>query len=191
MAQTTRPRFASSNVGIAIGEGSTSAARAAADIVLTDERIETLVLAVVEGRAMWASVRDAVSILIGGNLGEIGFTLGAGLVDGRPPLNARQLLLVNLLTDVAPAMAIALRPPSVATHAVPGARGARGFAGQSAQPRHRGARGGHQRGRRHGLGDRALHRHARERQHDRSLGAGRLAARANAGLRVASVGRSW
>lgn len=109
------PAIRLSNVGIAIGEGSTSAARAAADIVLTDERIETLVLAVVEGRAMWASVRDAVSILIGGNLGEIGFTLGAGLVDGRPPLNARQLLLVNLLTDVAPAMAIALRPPSTAT----------------------------------------------------------------------------
>jgi cation-transporting P-type ATPase I len=109
------PAIRLSNVGIAIGEGSTSAARAAADIVLTDERIETLVLAVVEGRAMWASVRDAVSILIGGNLGEIGFTLGAGLVDGRPPLNARQLLLVNLLTDVAPAMAIALRPPTSAT----------------------------------------------------------------------------
>jgi cation-transporting ATPase I len=109
------PAIRLSNVGIAIGESSTSAARAAADIVLTDERIETLVLAVVEGRAMWASVRDAVSILIGGNLGEIGFTLGAGLVDGRPPLNARQLLLVNLLTDVAPAMAIALRPPSRAS----------------------------------------------------------------------------
>lgn len=109
------PAIRLSNVGIAIGESSTSAARAAADIVLTDERIETLVLAVVEGRAMWASVRDAVSILIGGNLGEIGFTMGAGLVDGRPPLNARQLLLVNLLTDVAPAMAIALRPPSTAT----------------------------------------------------------------------------
>src|SRR6185436_9175797 len=58
------------------------------------------------------AVRDAVSILVGGNLGEIGFTLGAGLIDGRPPLNARQLLLVNLLTDVAPAMAIALRPPA-------------------------------------------------------------------------------
>jgi hypothetical protein len=57
-------------------------------------------------------VRDAVSILLGGNLGEIGFTLGVGLIEGRPPLNARQLLLVNLLTDVAPAMAIALRPPS-------------------------------------------------------------------------------
>lgn len=106
------PAIRLADVGIAIGEQSTSAARSAADIVLTDERIETLVQAVVEGRAMWASVRDAVSILVGGNLGEIGFTLAAGLFDGRPPLSARQLLLVNLLTDVAPAMAIALRPPT-------------------------------------------------------------------------------
>ncbi|HEY6556648.1 MAG TPA: HAD-IC family P-type ATPase [Polyangiaceae bacterium] len=106
------PAIRLANVGIAIGEQCTAAARGAADIVLIDERIETLVHAIVEGRAMWASVRDAVSILVGGNLGEIAFTLGAGLVDGRPPLNARQLLLVNMLTDVAPAMAIALRPPS-------------------------------------------------------------------------------
>jgi cation-transporting ATPase I len=105
------PAIRLANVGIAVGEQSTTAARAAADIVLTDARLETLVDAVLEGRAMWAAVRDAVSILVGGNLGEIGFTLGAGLIDGRPPLNARQLLLVNLLTDVAPAMAIALRPP--------------------------------------------------------------------------------
>jgi magnesium-transporting ATPase (P-type) len=52
---------------------------------------------------------------LGGNFGEIGFTTAVGLLSGRPPLNARQLLLVNLLTDVAPAMAIALRPPSSAT----------------------------------------------------------------------------
>jgi cation-transporting P-type ATPase I len=105
------PAIRLAHVGIAIGELSTSAARGAADVVLTDERIDTLVEAVTEGRAMWASVRDAVSILVGGNLGEIGFTLGAGLIDGRAPLSPRQLLLVNLLTDVAPAMAIALRPP--------------------------------------------------------------------------------
>jgi cation-transporting ATPase I len=99
------------DIGIAIGEGSTQAARSAADIVVTDGRMETIVDAIIEGRAMWASVRDAVSILMGGNLGEIGFTLLAGLIDGSPPLHARQLLLVNLLTDIAPAMAIALRPP--------------------------------------------------------------------------------
>jgi cation-transporting P-type ATPase I len=106
------PAIRLADCGIAIGEHGTEAARGAADVVLMDGRVETLVDAIVEGRAMWASVRDAVSILLGGNLGEIGFTLGVGLLEGRPPLNARQLLLVNLLTDVAPAMAIALRPPS-------------------------------------------------------------------------------
>lgn len=106
------PAIRLAEVGVAIGKHSTAAARGVADIVLVDGRIETLVEAIKEGRAMWASVRDAVSILIGGNLGEIGFTTVMGLLSGRPPLNARQLLLVNLLTDIAPAMAIALRPPS-------------------------------------------------------------------------------
>src|SRR5690606_25714779 len=59
--------------------------------------------------------REAVSLLVGGNLGEIGFTLTGGLLGGRSPLNARQLLLVNLLTDALPAMAVALRPPSSVT----------------------------------------------------------------------------
>jgi cation-transporting ATPase I len=108
------PALRLADVGAAVGEHSTAAARAAADLVLVDGRVETLIDAIAEGRAMWSSVRDAVSILLGGNFGEIAFTLGAGLIDGRPPLNARQLLLVNLLTDVAPAMAIALRPPSAA-----------------------------------------------------------------------------
>jgi magnesium-transporting ATPase (P-type) len=105
------PAIRLADVGIALGERSTPAARAAADLVLTDERLETLVAAIVEGRSTWSAVRDACGILVGGNVGEIGFTLGAGLVDGRPPMTPRQLLLVNLLTDVAPAMAIALRPP--------------------------------------------------------------------------------
>jgi cation-transporting ATPase I len=108
------PAIRLADVGVAIGEHSTPAARRAADVVLTDGRIETLVDAIAEGRAMWASVKDSVSILLGGNLGEIGFSSIAGLLDGRPPLNARQLLLVNLMTDVAPAMAFALRTPSAA-----------------------------------------------------------------------------
>jgi cation-transporting ATPase I len=84
--------------------------------VVTDDRIETIVDAVLEGRAMWASVRDAVAVLVGGNVGELAFTVTSGLFAGTAPLNARQLLLVNLLTDVAPAMAIAMRPPRHTTY---------------------------------------------------------------------------
>jgi cation-transporting ATPase I len=105
------PAIRLADVGIALGEKSTPAAREAADVVVVDERLETIVDAVVEGRAMWASVRDAISILVGGNAGELAFTLLATVVTGSSPLNARQLLLVNLVTDGLPAMAIALRRP--------------------------------------------------------------------------------
>jgi len=99
------------DVGIALGERSTAAARAAADLVVTDSRIETIVDVVMEGRSLWVSVRDAVSLLIGGNLGEVLFTLAGALAGKRSPLNARQLLLLNLVSDTAPALALALRPP--------------------------------------------------------------------------------
>jgi cation-transporting P-type ATPase I len=100
------------DVGIALGTRATEAARSAADLVVVDDSIETIVSAVVEGRSLWLSVRDAISILVGGNLGEIGFTLAGALPSGVAPLNTRQLLLVNLMTDVIPAMAIAVSPPA-------------------------------------------------------------------------------
>ncbi|MBG0855926.1 cation-translocating P-type ATPase [Streptomyces spinoverrucosus] len=106
------PAIRIADVGIALGSRATPAARAAADVVVTDDRIETIVDAFVEGRAMWASVRKALGILLGGNLGEIVFTLATTLFTGRSALNARQLLLVNVLTDMLPAMAIAARPPA-------------------------------------------------------------------------------
>jgi cation-transporting P-type ATPase I len=100
------------DVGIAFGEQATPPTREAADLLVTDNRIETIVDALLEGRALWASTRDAAAILVGGNLGEVAFTVAGTLAAGRPPLNARQLLLVNLLTDAAPAMAIAVRQPT-------------------------------------------------------------------------------
>ncbi|MGW3473676.1 HAD-IC family P-type ATPase, partial [Saccharopolyspora sp. NPDC000995] len=109
------PAIRLADIGIALGERATPAAREAADLVVTDDRIETIVDAIVEGRAMWASVRDSLAILLGGNLGEIGFTVVTGLINGGGSLNARQLLLVNLLTDILPAMAIAVRPPPTIT----------------------------------------------------------------------------
>jgi calcium-translocating P-type ATPase len=106
------PAIRLADVGIALGKRGTPAARAAADLVVTDDRLETIIAALVEGRAMWASVREALGILLGGNFGEIAFTVLGTVLTGRSPLNARQLLLVNLLTDLAPALAIALSHPS-------------------------------------------------------------------------------
>ncbi|OBG99714.1 HAD family hydrolase [Mycobacterium sp. E2699] len=99
------------DVGIGVSGRGSSAARGAADIVLTDNDLGVLVDALVEGRGMWGGVRDAVSILVGGNVGEVLFTIiGTALGTGRAPVGTRQLLLVNLLTDMFPALAVAVTP---------------------------------------------------------------------------------
>ena len=109
------PAIKLAHVGIALGSRATPAARESADLVVSDDRIETITDGIVEGRGMWASVHDALSMLLGGNLGEIGYAVGSGMFGGAGGLNARQLLVVNMLTDVLPAIAIAVRPPPRAT----------------------------------------------------------------------------
>jgi cation-transporting P-type ATPase I len=99
------------DVGIGVSGRGSSAARGAADIVLTDDDLGVLLDMLVEGRGMWAGVRDAVTILVGGNVGEVLFTIiGTALGTGRAPIGTRQLLLVNLLTDMFPALAVAVTP---------------------------------------------------------------------------------
>nr|WP_229330290.1 cation-translocating P-type ATPase [Streptomyces sp. UNOC14_S4] len=98
------------DVGVGIAARGSAAARNAADLVLTGDELSALVDAVAEGRALWRSVADAISILIGGNFGEVGFTVLGTLLDGASPFSTRQLLLVNLLTDMFPAMAVAVTP---------------------------------------------------------------------------------
>jgi len=105
------PAIRLADVGLALGKRSTSAARTAADVVITDDRVETLLDVVTEGRGMWGSVRNAVAVLLGGNVGEVVFTVATTAATGMPALSTRQLLLTNLLTDVVPALAIATRPP--------------------------------------------------------------------------------
>ncbi|NUS84351.1 MAG: cation-translocating P-type ATPase, partial [Streptomyces sp.] len=106
------PAIRLADVGIALGRRGTPAATAAADLVVGDDRLETIVSALMEGRAMWASVRAALAILIGGNLGEVTFSVVTSALTGGTPLSARQIMLVNLLTDLAPALAIAVREPT-------------------------------------------------------------------------------
>ncbi|MBC7274516.1 MAG: cation-translocating P-type ATPase, partial [Streptomyces sp.] len=98
------------DIGVGISARGSAAARNAADLVLTGDDLTVLVEAIAEGRALWHSVADAVAILIGGNAGEIGFGVVGTLLAGSAPLSTRQMLLVNLFTDLFPAMAVAVTP---------------------------------------------------------------------------------
>lgn len=98
------------DVGIGLSGHGSTAARAAADLVLTDPEPTRILDALLEGRTLWRSARDAVAILVGGNAGEVAFTVLGTALSGRAPLGTRQFLLVNLLTDMLPALAVALAP---------------------------------------------------------------------------------
>jgi calcium-translocating P-type ATPase len=104
------PALRLADVGVSMGRG-TEVARQAADVVLADDDFSTLVEALVEGRGFSRNLRGALSLLLGGNLGEIGLMVGAGLFGLPSPLTARQVLAVNLVTDVLPATAVAIQPP--------------------------------------------------------------------------------
>jgi cation-transporting P-type ATPase I len=104
------------DVGIGVWARGSTSARSSADLVLTDSDPARIADALGEGRALWASARDAVSILVGGNAGEVAFMLLGTAFSGRAPLNTRQLLLVNLLTDMLPALAVAVAPATPASN---------------------------------------------------------------------------
>ncbi len=99
-------------VGIGVVSGGSDPASVAADVVLVDARIEALLHAIEEGRELWRRVQAAVSVLLGGNAGEVAFAVIGSAITGTSPLNTRQLLLVNIFTDALPAAALAVSKPS-------------------------------------------------------------------------------
>ncbi|CAA9443468.1 MAG: FUPA24 P-type ATPase [uncultured Rubrobacteraceae bacterium] len=105
------PALRLADVGVAMGRGGTEVARQTADVVLADDDFSTLVEALVEGRSFWRNIRRALGLLLGGNLGELGLEVGASVLGLASPLTTRQILAVNLVTDVLPALAVALQQP--------------------------------------------------------------------------------
>ena len=104
------PSLRLADVGVAMGSG-TEVARQAADLVVMDNEFATLAEALVEGRAFWQNMRRALGLLLGGNAGEVGLVTAATIAGLGPALTTRQVLAINLVTDVLPAVAIAVQPP--------------------------------------------------------------------------------
>jgi len=102
------PALRRADIGVAMGRRGTDVARQAADMVITDDNLATIVHAVREGRGIYDNIRKVVDYLVGGNLSEILVVVGALLLFPAlgVPLLPLQLLWINLLTDGPPAIAL-------------------------------------------------------------------------------------
>lgn len=105
------PALRLADVGVAMGIGGTEVARQAADVVLADDDFASLVEALVEGRSFWRNLRRALALLLGGNLGELGFMMVGSVFGLGATLTVRQILATNLITDALPAFAVAVQQP--------------------------------------------------------------------------------
>ena len=105
------PALAAADVGIAIGESGTDLARDVANVVIADDRLETLAEAIGEGRAIYRNIRRSLEFLVTTNLSEIAVSIAEAAHGPGELETPMELLWINLLTDVLPGLGLALAAP--------------------------------------------------------------------------------
>ncbi len=102
------PSIKRADIGVAMGITGTDVAKESADMVLTDDNYASIVAAVEQGRIIYDNIRKFVFFLLSSNVAEIMIIFLSTLAGLPTPLTAIQLLWLNLLTDGAPALALAM-----------------------------------------------------------------------------------
>ncbi len=104
------PALKQADIGVAMGIKGTEVAKETADMIITDDNFATIVSAVEQGRMIYANIMKFIHYLFSCNFAEI-LTVFVAILIGWPlPLGALQILWLNMITDVFPALALALEP---------------------------------------------------------------------------------
>jgi len=100
------PALKKADIGIAMGQRGTQVAKEAADMVIKDDSFVTIVSAIRQGRVIFDNIRKFVFYLLSCNASEILLVASASLINAPLPILPLQILFLNLVTDVFPALAL-------------------------------------------------------------------------------------
>lgn len=104
------PAIKEADIGVSMGITGSDVTKQAADVILLDDNFATMVAAIEEGRVIYGNIRKFIRYLLSCNIGEV-VTMFFGMLMGMPvPLLPMQILMVNLVTDGLPAIALGLDP---------------------------------------------------------------------------------
>jgi Ca2+-transporting ATPase len=104
------PALKRADIGIAMGIAGTDVTKEAANMVLTDDSFSTIVVAIQEGRTIYENLKKFLIYMFSGNTGELFVIFAAILLGYKEPLTATIILLVNVGTDILPALALGMEP---------------------------------------------------------------------------------
>ncbi len=106
------PALRKADVGIAMGLVGTDVAKEAADIILTTDNFGAIVVAIEEGRAIFDNIRKFITYIFSSNIPEVlPFVITASFTQIPLALKVRQILAIDLGTDLLPALALGMEKP--------------------------------------------------------------------------------
>jgi len=104
------PAIKGADIGIAMGRSGTEVTKQAADMIITDDNIATILAAVEEGRGIYDNIRKTLQYLLAGSTGELLLMTMCVIIGLPTPLLPVHLLWINLVTDGLPALCLAIDP---------------------------------------------------------------------------------
>ncbi|KAG6401655.1 hypothetical protein SASPL_138519 [Salvia splendens] len=106
------PALHEADIGLAMGIQGTEVAKESSDIIILDDNFSSVVKVVRWGRSVYANIQKFIQFQLTVNVAALVINVVAAVSAGNVPLNAVQLLWVNLIMDTLGALALATEPPT-------------------------------------------------------------------------------